>query len=70
VAIIGKIADKPVREHGGIQYIGQVHQVDIMMLGWCFVCEGFLTVFYSQIKPIKRTVADLVPFCGIIKQHI
>jgi hypothetical protein len=34
VAIIGKIADEPTREHGGIQYIGQVHQIEIMMLGF------------------------------------
>jgi hypothetical protein len=33
VAIIGKIADEPAREHGGIQFIGQVYQIELMMLG-------------------------------------
>jgi hypothetical protein len=28
-----KIADEPTWEHRGIQYIGQVHQIEIKMLG-------------------------------------
>ena len=63
MAIIGKVADEPAREHGGIQCIGKVHQIEIMMLGggggvgWCyfkvfFVQDSFLDciLFTNQQK--------------------
>ncbi len=69
MAIIGKAADEPAREHGGIQYIGQVHQIEIMMLGGgeggvmlkfslCRIL--FLTAFYSQIN--KKNHCRFGPF--------
>jgi hypothetical protein len=52
VAIDRKISDEPTREHGGIQYIGQVHEIEIMLLVLVlnFFCEGFLTLYKSHYK--------------------